>query len=64
MERNDIYDPFKSPIAMETITEKRYTWQYKASPLLNTISRCFDYPPALLRILFYVTPIKKTVSNF
>lgn len=64
MESYDTYGPFKSPIAMETIIEKRYTWQYKASPLLNTISRGADHPPALLRILFYVTPIKKAMSNF
>ena len=59
MESYHTYMPFKSPIAMETTTKKRYTWQYIASPLVNTISRGLDNPPALLRILFYVTPIKK-----
>lgn len=49
------------PIAMETVKAKRYTWQYQASPFLNTIRRGPDFIPVLLRILFYITP-KKVVS--
>lgn len=61
MDAENTYRPLPSPIAMETVLLKRYTWQYKASPLLNTIRREAEFAPVLLRILFYVT-LKTVVS--
>jgi hypothetical protein len=58
MEIYTTYHPFKGPIIMETKECKRYTWQYKASPVINTIRQGILMSPVLLTILFYVSPRK------
>lgn len=42
---------------------KRYKWQYKASPLLNTIHRDILKVPVSLQILFYVSPLKPSAMS-
>jgi hypothetical protein len=57
------YGPLTSPIAMETEKRKRLNWQYKASPVLNTIRRGYFLHPVSLQILFYVSPVKLSAMS-